>query len=82
MVRSNVFLVEIWWETKLGNPTSTRARVEAKDLEAAMQYLRDRVTQYKRCGKIHAGNGYVWGNVEGNVVGFVRDMVKEITEDD
>ena len=72
-MKSNVFLVEVWWETKLGNPTSTRARVEADDHEAAISYLRDRVTQYKRCGKIHACNGYVWGSVEGNVVVFVRN---------
>lgn len=72
-MKSNMFFVEVWWETKLGNPTSTRARVEADDPAAAISYLRDRVTQYKRCGKIRTCKGYIWGNVEDDVVGFIRN---------
>lgn len=51
-----LYYVDVLWGTKLGNPTVTRARVHAADHEAAIAYLRNRVSKYKRCGKIHGGS--------------------------
>jgi len=50
------YYVEILWGSKKGNPCVKRETVYANSPEEALQYLSDKVRQYKRFSKLHGGS--------------------------